>query len=329
MHNEHTTEKGSGLGGASWLTIGLAVLTVVTFLAVAGHRGQYGYPVMMSGGWAEDAGGGTKAVPPMMQGSAGNVSAPSAGMMRPDYYPPPGDGEVPVTDTREFLKTYYSAQLKTRDVPGLTRRVETTVRGYGGRIDSQSSSEKYGFVSFALPEGKYEAFRTELEGMVGSRFIKVDISSQNLLSQKVSIEEQQEQADKNLADYKTARATLTSSHTSAVKALQAKIDATTDSAVKAELTKQLAYENSRYTSQLQSIDANIKYATEWQKAVQTQDKKLLESVATVTGTVSLQWISLWDMLQLYLPGYWVPTIFALLTLASLYYDRRRARAANA
>jgi len=307
---------------ASWLTIGLAVLTVVTFLAVSGPRGQYGYPVtMMGSGWAEDS-GGTRAVTPMSGVELDNASAPSAGMMAPDYYPYPGGGEVPVTDTREFLKTYYSATMQTRNVATLTRRVETTVRGYDGRIDQQSSSDKYGSVSFALPEAKYEAFRAELESLIGSRFLRVNISSQNLLSQKVSIEEQQTQANKNLSDYQASRASLVSSHASTVASLQSRINAATSTEL-ASLKQQLAYENSRYASQLKSLDANIKYAQEWVKAVQTQDKKLLDSVATVTGTVSIHWISLWEMLQLYLPGYSIPGIFALLTVVSFWNDRRR------
>ena len=108
------------------------------------------------------------------------------------YYPYPYQNpDVPITDTREFLKMYYNASMRTRDVPALTRKVETTVRGYDGRIDSESSSGTYGYVSFAVPQTKYDSFRAELEGLVGSRFLSVNISSQNLLSQKVSIEEQQ------------------------------------------------------------------------------------------------------------------------------------------
>lgn len=349
MNNEQTTEKRFKVRDASWLTIGLAVLTLGTFLAVSGPRGQYGYgyPVMM-GGWTENS-FGTQAIP-----TAGvemdKAGAPSSGMMvAPDYYPYTGGGEVPVTDTREFLKTYYNAAMRTRDVMGLTRRVETTVRGYDGRIDHQSSSDKYGSVSFALPESKYDAFRTELESLVGSRYLSVSVSSQNLLSQKVSIEEQQTQANKNLADYQASRTSLVSAHASVVQSLQSKINTATAqlatlraqvstpavesqiqtiSAELAMLNKQLASENSRYTAQLKNADANIKYATEWQRAVQTQDKKLLDSVATVTGTVSIQWISFWQMLQLYFPGNCIPGIFAFLTLVSFWNDRRRALAVN-
>lgn len=234
--------------------------------------------------------------------------------------------------------------MHARDVQGLTRRVETTVRGYDGRIDQESSSPQYGYVSFALPQSKYDAFRAELEGLVGRRFLSVNISSQNLLSQKVSIEEQQKQADAALSDYKTARKNVIASHASTVQSLQSKIDADLEqlATLRAEvqtpqilaqiqsisdhwssLKKQLEGENASYATQLSNADKNIKYAEDWQKAVQTQDQTFLDTVATVTGTVSIQWISLWEIAQLYLPGYWIPTIFAILAFLSLLWDRRR------
>jgi len=318
-------------GYISWTTIVLALLAIVTFFAISNPSVQYVTRMGFGGGVGYSE--GTKAVPPtsvggvpMMDTNSGVTSAPAGGVMSPDYYPYPyPNPEVPVTDTREFLKIYYNASMQTRDVPALTRRVETTVRGYDGRIDNESSAEKYGSVSFALPQVKYDAFRAELEGLVGSRFLKVNISSQNLLSQKVSIEEQQKQADTVLADYKTARAKLVNAHTSIVQSLQTQIDATVaTSSERASLEQQLARENSSYARNLSNADANITYAENWVKGVQTQDATLLANVATVTGTVSIQWISLWDMALLYLPGYWIPAIFAVLAVLSFNSDRRRS-----
>src|SRR3989338_2695499 len=163
----------------SWLTIALALLAVGTFFAISGPSRGYPIPIMEGAGYS----GTTESVPPsagapMMDTSVSNVAYKRGGMMRPDYYPYPyPNPDVPVTDTREFLKIYYSASMRTRDVPALTRRVETTVRGYDGRIDTESSAEKYGYVSFALPQVKYDTFRAELESLVDSRFLKVNISS--------------------------------------------------------------------------------------------------------------------------------------------------------
>lgn len=349
MTDDHNVPKSFRPKHISWLTIVLALLAVWTFFAISGQGRGYAIPMMGGVGYS----GSAEAVPPsagvpMMDTSVSNV-AYKGGMMAPDYYPdrypyPYPNPDVPVTDTREFLKVYYNASMRTRDVPALTRRVVTTVRGYEGRIDSESSSPQYGSVSFAVPQSKYDAFRDDLESLVGSRFLAINISSQNLLPQKQSIEEQQKQADTALSDYKTARQKIVNAHASTAQSLQSKIDADTAqlailraqpatpqillqiqtvSDEWASLKQQLAYENSSYTAQLKNADANIKNTQDWQKAVKTQDKALLDNVATVTGTVSIQWISFWEMAQLYLPGYWIPTIFAVLAFLSLLYDRRR------
>jgi len=345
MNDKNTPLKNALPWGMSWLTLLLALLAIGTFFAVS-NSGRYYITPMMGGGVM----GTTQAVPPTSVGmperdvSVSNVSAPDMGG-NSMYYPYPYQNpDVPVGDTREFLKVYYNAFMQTRDVPALTRRVETTVRGHSGRIDQQSSSSKYGSVSFAVPQAKYDAFRTELESLVGSRFISVNISSQNLLPQKVSIEEQQKQADTSLSGYKTTRQKIVSAHASAVQLLQSKIDADAQQLAtlraqpstpqivveiqavsdnQTSLKQQLARENASYAEQLKNVDANIKYAGEWQKAVQTQDQTFLDNVATVTGTVSIQWISLWGTVLLYLPGYWIPTIFAILAILSFMRDRRR------
>lgn len=347
MNNNHSSFLPWHL---SWLTITLAVLAIGTFLVISNPTVQYVTRMGFGGGVMESGKG--IAVPPTAVGvpvmnTTSVSSAPAGGMGGAGlYYPYPYPSpDVPITDTREFLKIYYNASMSTRDVPALTRRVETTVRGYDGRIDSESSSVQYGYVSFAVPQAKYDAFRAELEGLVGGRFLTVNISSQNLLSQKVSIEEQQKQADAALIGMQTARQKVVSTHASNVQLLQAKIDAGAAqlAILRAEpstptlvaqiqtvsddwtaLKTRLADENASYQSQLSSADANIAYAQSVVKAVQTQDQTLLANVATVTGTVSVQWISLWNIALLYLPGYWIPAIFAVLAVLSYRRDHRRS-----
>ncbi len=252
--------------------------------------------------------------------------------------------EVPAVDTREFLKVRYDARMRTRDVSGLAHRVEATVREYKGRVDTAQSSSQAGYVSFVVPMNTYAAFRTEIEQLVGSRFLSVNIQSENLLPQKQSIEEQQKQADTSLAGYKTVRATVVDNHVSAIKniqqqiereaaqllslrsqpqtpQLQAQIDGVLDDV--AALREALTIENENYKNQLAYAEANIKNAQEWQSSVKKQDATLMDDVATVSGSVSLQWISAWGIALLYLPGYWIPTIFAALSFLSYLWDRRR------
>jgi hypothetical protein len=136
-------------------------------------------------------------------------------------------GNIPVTDIREFQKVNYNACIRTRNVPVLVRRVETTVHGYGGRIDQESSSPKSGYISFVVPMSKYDSFRNELESMVNSRFITINIQSSNMLPQKQGIEDQQKQADNALTKYQTSRQKLVDAHASTVKSLQSQIYADT------------------------------------------------------------------------------------------------------
>lgn len=327
MSTQHTS--------LSWLTIVLGVLTIVTFLAVPNSARYVPFlSNLTSTSYSGGMGGAPKA----------GVAVPESASSRPAYYPPYGGGDVPSTDTREFLKRYYNADLLSRDVTGLTRRVETTVRGHSGRVDSESTGKEYGYVSFAVPESKFEDFRDEIEGMVGSRFITINTSAQNLLSQKVSIEEQQRQASSTLADYKAARTKLITAHTTKVKSLQDQIasnqkeidylhsqppSAENNAQVQTaannitQLQNQLAQENTSYSNELNAIDNNIKYTQDWQKAITSQDQALMDQVATVSGTISVRFVTLWEIALLYLPGYSIPGIFAFLTVLSYLRDRRR------
>lgn len=351
MDDTQTTPRSIKPRHISWLTIVLAILAIITFFAVSGTDARYYLPIGMGGGVSPTSVSPSAPEGRVYDANTSSGSMPAQGKNIGGYYPYPyPNPDVPATDTREFLKVYYNAAMRTRDAQGLTRRVETTVRGYDGRIDSESSSPQSGYMSFVVPMSKYDAFRAELEGLVGSRFLTVNISSQNLLPQKQSIEEQQKQADSTLADYKTARQSIVNAHASVVKSLQAQIDADAQTLVTlraqpptpqtqaqiqtvsddwASLKQQLANENASYSKQLSNADANIKYAQDWQTAVKTQDTALLDNVATVSGTVSIQWISLWDIAQLYLPGYWIPAVFAALTVLSYLSDRRRFRIATA
>jgi hypothetical protein len=264
--------------------------------------------------------------------------------------PPPGtSGEVPATDTREFLKTNFNAEIRTRDVQELTRRAETTVRGFDGRVDQTSSSEKHGYIRFVVPASRFDEFRAEVESFVDPRYIRIDIGTENLLSEKRSIEEQQATADSYLSQLQSERSALTASHDRALKDLQAtsaaysaqlaQIRATTpaDDEERAQLqieeqgmlakiasvNAQIASEQKAYTAQSASLDSSIASAQTAVKAVKTQDQALLDSVATVEGSISFEWISYWEIAQLYLPGYWIPGIIALIAVLAYYFERRK------
>ena len=201
-----------------------------------------------------------------------------------------------------------------------------------------------------MPASKFEEFRTEIESFVAPKFLSVDISTQNLLPQKQTIEERQEQVEKSLTDLKAERAQRVASHASTVKSLQGQIDAnqSEQGALRIEITSdpvrqaqinarlsilyseaqtlrsRLSNENASYASALSSLDTQIKFTNSNLEAVKTQDQDLLDTVATVRGTLAFNWISYWEIARLYLPGFWIPAILGVLTLLAYLWERRRS-----
>lgn len=340
----------------SWRTIILALITIGTFFAMSEEEvQQYDIASMGMVPTGLHTVGAPPPLPPLPAG--GHVFEATLTPINPipigndlsaSYYPTSvyySTGHA--TDTREFLKTNYSTSMRTRDVPALVRRVTTTVREYEGRIDEESASPTAGFVSFAVPAQSYEQFRASLERLVNHRFLTVHIQSSNLLPQKQNIEDTQKQIDTTVANYEKDKQTLASAHVSTVKILQSQIDAheaqltalsaqenTYDVRIQIQSTlddlaifkQQLADENVTYDAQLKSLDRSIADAQNWRDTLVQQERQLREEVAMVDGTVSIEWISIRDMVRAYVPDYAIPAIFAVLTVISYWWDRRRAAA---
>src|SRR3989344_3583204 len=101
--------------------------------------------------------------PAIMEDRSVGVSLPSASS---DYYPGNYNNRQPdITDTREFLKTSYAGQIKTRQVGEIVNDVKNAVRDVEGRVDSLNSSEKYGRVTFVVPKSRFEEFRSAVESL--------------------------------------------------------------------------------------------------------------------------------------------------------------------
>jgi flagellar capping protein FliD len=360
-----------------WLSYAFGVLAVITFL-VGGAGGTLSTPTVstMPADMADSDGSVTLAVAPqlpmmardaameveadmLVSNQAQTSMAPSyaakgGGAVMPEYYPRPypyQDPSVPITDTREFLRTDYNVSIRTREVQELTRRAETTVRGFGGRVDGSSSAEKWGSVSFAVPASKFDAFRDEIESFVGKRFITVETRTENMLPQKQSIEEQRKQIEKNAAELRTQRKNLIASHNSKVSSLQTQINnvsyeltalrseltadparrAYIDARIKELVTEQatlqtrLNNENSSYGRQLNEFDARIKDTESGLDWVATQDKNLIDTVATIRGTISFGWISIGDIIQLYISPSWIALLLVAAAIGAALWSRRRSR----
>lgn len=255
-----------------------------------------------------------------------------------------------INDTREFLKMGYNASIKTRKVEKLGTRIQTMVRGYGGRIDYASIGDKNAYVSFVIPKSSLETFKSELQDLVPSRFLTENVNMQNLLSNKQAIEGQTDSANQKLESLRKDRQTLVAKHNSDVGSLQQQInsysrnisqlqsEATTDTlrqqeiagqvarltSQKNSLNQQLANVNYKFQNNLRDIDASISSTYSRLTDLGKQDQQLLNDVETVQGTVSLRWISVLDSVNLYVPIYWVLIIgFSLTIIGFLFYGRPR------
>ena len=255
---------------------------------------------------------------------------------------------APVSDTREFLKTDYHATIQTRQAEELARRIQTMVRGYGGRIDSASVDPRFGDISFVLPKTSLEAFRDELKTLTPARFLTEAVRMDNLLPQKRVIEESTDETNQTLAILKRDRQTLVNSHNKIIAGWQQRlaIIAETGRALDQELInspsqqyeiearknellveqrgleQQLVQENVRFNSRLNGFDVQTRNVKTQLSSLEKQDQSVLDTVATVQGSVSLRWISLFGITNLYLPYYW-PSLFLLILGVITYFSYRR------
>ena len=296
-------------------------------------------------------------------GSAGITAPSSEKMIRyeepmpPDYYPyPPDNGQPTIKDTREFLKTDYNATIRTRDVSTISSRAQTMVRGYGGRLDSAATNERYASLSFAVPQNRFDQFKIELKSLVGKRFYTEAVVVQNMLGQKQNIEEQTAANSSTLASVIKDKTDLTKKHSATVKnityslnvanqniaRLNAEAAATTDPARLLAITAQraaeqtklrslqasLASENKNYEYRLAELNNQIEYYNSQAETLAKQDQTLVDSVATVNGTIFIQWISISDLVDIYVGDFW-PWLIVIggLGIIIWFYRQRRLPAA--
>lgn len=77
-----------------------------------------------------------------------NIGNSVTSKIMPDFYP--NNQQQSINDTREFLKTSYGASIRTRDVRDVVTSAKNIVKGNDGRVDSISSSEKNGYLTFVV-----------------------------------------------------------------------------------------------------------------------------------------------------------------------------------
>jgi len=265
----------------------------------------------------------------------------------PDYY----GGQPTINDTREFLKTNYSAQIQTRDVSGVVRDVKNAVAGADGRVDSINSSEKYGYINFVVAKSKFDSFKEEIESLVHKKLYTENVSSENLLGQKQGIEEQANSITKSLADLEKSKKDLDARHSVTLKSLASDLSSvqiqlatlrleianTTDNAQLTILRNQELTliqrestikqnqntENKNYANQSANLTSQIKQMNDNLANNIKQDVQFADNIETVSGYISVNWISYWQMAKLFSPIH--PTIIVIVIILGILYALKRKK----
>ena len=249
----------------------------------------------------------------------------------PGPYPYPGPDNPPISDTREFLKTDYDATIKTRHVQDIGRHIQTMIRGYDGRIDSASLREEYGNISFVIPKKNLADVSADISSLVGNKFIIEGLTTQNMLSQKRAIEDATVSNSAELKNLEAKQTELTNTHTKTLQNLNFQLSdinhqifnvnqqiATTENkdeivaltqtknnllAERARLQNLINQENQNYNNQLSNLKYQIDATKQQLSSLAKQDKNVLDTVETVRGNISLEQISIWGVLDMYVGGY--------------------------
>ncbi|MFA6253926.1 MAG: hypothetical protein WC640_01540 [Candidatus Paceibacterota bacterium] len=260
-----------------------------------------------------------------------------------------GGQQPSIADTREFLKTSYSSTIKTRDVSGVIKDVKSAIKVADGRIDNLYSSEKSGRISFVVAKSKFEDFRSEIESLTYTKLYTESISSQNLLSQKQGIESQTISVLNTLESLKKQKDDLGLKHTQTINSISnelARIRAEladvritiaeeTDSSTITLLRNQenslveqealqrqkLSGENNNYSSQNQNLDRMISNANNNLTSVNDQSSQFANNIETVNGTITISWVSWWQIAKIYSPI--SPTVIVIAIIIILWILFRR------
>jgi len=254
-----------------------------------------------------------------------------------------------ISDTREFLKTNYSATIETRNVSNMVRDVKNIIKGSEGRVDQFNSSEKYGYVSFVVPKSNFETFRDEMESLTHEKLYTESISSENLLTEKQRIEEKTNTTTQSLESLTAKRDELTVVYTKAVGVINKEISRIASDLVKVRASiateedveiistlrrqetslvqqqtyqkQKLSEENTNYLASKKNFDTLISGANSDLTNINKQDVKFADNIETVNGSVRVNWVSLWGMARIFSPIH--PTIIIIGIIIILMISFRR------
>ena len=332
-----------------WFSIAFAVIAIIVFVGnvnFSGSKKNFGNTLGSFG--ISEIGGSVDSGANLNKDAA--LSAPSYESSKNTqtdsfYYPNQDQNIISSTDTREFLKTNYNATIQTRNVDDMVVKTINNVRIFGGRIDGSNSSEEYGFVSFSVPVSKFEMFRREIKDLTNARLFGEETNSTNLLPQKQEIEKSEDQTNNYISSFKNEKAQILKNNSGIVSSLNSRSDGlnresnllqaewqTASYSRQLEITARLVQiqgeknaingelinENKIYQNKLTTINQKIKDASETLQSYQVQDQNLADDVSMVSGTISFNWVSIWKLINLFVPGTIFPWILGIAALVSYW-----------
>lgn len=289
-------------------------------------------------------------------GSAGMANSPvaSSARGREAAYPPQyfNQGNGTISDMREFMKVYYDGQIKTHDVRDTMRDVRSIVRDADGRIDSETVNDRYGSIRFVIEKKNFEEFQDDMAASFNTKLYTESTTSENLLSEKQSIEERTDQARTALTTVKDEQAALKKAHTARVASLNTRIGAvqkslssirinlsnTTPSSeehntlVQSEntliaeentLRSQLQSQNSDYSNKNSALADQVTMYEDTLKGLDNDEEEFADKVETVEGTVTAQFTSWWGIFKEFSPVH--PTIIVIILALVLFRVLQRIR----
>ncbi|MBP6859694.1 MAG: DUF4349 domain-containing protein [Candidatus Magasanikbacteria bacterium] len=267
-----------------------------------------------------------------------------------DLFSSAANTPVEIQDTREFLQYGYQANIKTRKVKSITNRLQTIVRGYGGRVDSFSFNDKFGSLHFVIPKSSLDAFKNEVGSLVNYRFYSESIQAQNLLPEKISIEQSTDATNESLYRIQQELTSTTNNHKGVLANLQKQLNSTTNrintlrreyttstvrqEQISAELSglysaqaswqRQIAQENQAFNARKIYLEGLITERQSELSNLAQQDKQLVNTVETVQGSIEVEWVRVFTVFGMYVPYWWAWLILlCACALVFNYYSKRR------
>lgn len=175
------------------------VISIISLFAIWALTGLFGN--MMGIGQ-----GGSSPIPsvPVLTGTANNSI--SYDYYRNNYQQHNNNGTI--SDTRDFTKKSFTANLQTRKVEDTAKKVEVLVKGVDGRIDSSDISSTWATITFVIPKDNLNDFEEQLKTYTHKKLYTQRVSSQNLLGEKQNLERNQNSTKSSIASLTTQQQAL-------------------------------------------------------------------------------------------------------------------------